>query len=858
MIFASCSTKKNTWRHRTFHSTTAYYNGYFNGREILKEAIVSLENSISEDYYRILPVYPMGKLENTKTIVPDADKAIAKASMVIKKHSIYIKGKEHNKFIDDAYLLLGQSYLYKRDYYTAVEMFNYVSKEFIKNSRRDVIAHQANAYLARAYAELGMFEDAQAALEVSLNDKTLKGRAKSIVYAALTDFYLKQNNYNKGLESILIAINETNEKAFKRRLIFIAGQLFQKTGQEIKASEQFKKVLKMTPPYEMAFYSRINQAKCYQAESGNSSEIRLLLKKMLKDQKNIDFADQIYYTLGEIEEKDKSTTLALLQYNKSVRASIANVSQKGLSYLAMANIYLNEKEYIKAAAYYDSSVSFLPQEHPDFKKVENKRNSLADLVKRYQSIALYDSLLKISSLTQEEIEKRIEAQILLDKKKAEKLLEEQKQRELIQNQQQTNGGNKNSGGIQMGEGQWYFYNPATKSFGFTEFRRIWGERPLEDNWRRSNKQTMGVAQNSTDVKKAENGSQDSASTNPVDSIALVKRKYREAIPTDEKMKSAYTDSITTAMYDLGIIYKDRLQDPNKSVEIFEDFLKRFPDHKFESTIYYQLYRIYLTLQNQSMAETYKKILLEKYPKSEYASIINDPDFFKNKQLSKEAFELFYSETFRLYKASQFSEALNRCREAELRYSGNILIPKFALLKAMCLGNLKEVDSYRKALEDVIKNHPGDQVKTKAKELLESLNKAQGIAVPDTNREVKPLYTYRGDTLHYFIVLFEDKTINLNDFKISLSDFNNQYFSTDTLKISSRMIGENYQMVQVQSFPNKIKAENYLKTADTDDALFLDQDMNIIDTFIISAQNFTVLSKEQKIKEYLDFFKKVYQ
>ncbi len=44
------------------------------------------------------------------------------------------------------------------------------------------------------------------------------------------------------------------------------------------------------------------------------------------------------------------------------------------------------------------------------------------------------------------------------------------------------------------EGKWYFYNQAALTFGRTEFRRRWGDRPLEDNWRRYNKTRVSMSQ----------------------------------------------------------------------------------------------------------------------------------------------------------------------------------------------------------------------------------------------------------------------------------------------------------------------------------------------------------------------------
>ena len=107
-MFFSCSTKKKTWFHRTYHNTTAKYNGYFNGKESLKIGLRKIQEH-KDDYTQILPIYPTGDLKGLKKTHSHMDKAIRKASIVIQKHSIKIKGKEYCKWIDDNYLLLGMA-----------------------------------------------------------------------------------------------------------------------------------------------------------------------------------------------------------------------------------------------------------------------------------------------------------------------------------------------------------------------------------------------------------------------------------------------------------------------------------------------------------------------------------------------------------------------------------------------------------------------------------------------------------------------------------------------------------------------------------------------------------------------------
>jgi hypothetical protein len=211
----------------------------------------------------------------------------------------------------------------------------------------------------------------------------------------------------------------------------------------------------------------------------------------------------------------------------------------------------------------------------------------------------------------------------------------------------------------------------------------------------------------------------------------------------------------------------------------------------------------------------------------------------------------------LYQAKQYADVVSRCRTSETRYQGNALSPKFALLKALAIGQTRDIDAFKSSLQSVIKNFPSDSVKSKASELLNSLNKIQGVA-PKDSVVIKPLYSYKADTLHYYVVIVENIAYDLNDFKTHLSDFNTEFFSLNNLQINNRILGTNYQVITVQSFPNRLGALDYTRLIDDDDTVFLNMDMDITDAFIISAGNYNALMKDGKVPDYLDFYKRVYQ
>jgi tetratricopeptide (TPR) repeat protein len=859
----ACSTKKNKWVNRAYHNTTSKYNTWFNGNEVVKEIELSLSTAHQDNFYKVIPVYMLGTLEDSKSIFTTADKAIKKGSMVVAKHNMLIRGKQYNRYIDDAYMLIGKSNYYKREFYTALEMFSYVTRDPVKNNRKDPIQHIANVWQARAYMEIGMVSEAQMAFDRSLNDKTLPKSAKGMLYKSLADFYLRQNNYPKAKESLQEALKYYRKKKDRSRLCFILAQVHQKLDELKEAGELYEKIMKMNPSYEILFYSQINKARCYSSESGSSGEIRALLAKLLKDPKNIDLNDQIYYVLGEVEQKEEREDKAIEQYNKSLRANTNNSTQKGLSYLAIAEIYFKDREYRLAASYYDSTIASLPKDFLDYKRVENTQQSLAELVKRYNTIERYDSLLRMSNLTKEQLDKKLEEIIAreeeeLKKKKAAEEAERAKQDALAF----SGGSNTMSASNQgsSGNGQWYFYNPSAKGFGFSEFRKIWGDRKLEDNWRRSNKQSVAPV-NSNDI--ADDTTSNKAATKdqakPMsrqDSIDAAKKRLMADLPADEKTKLAYADSVRDAFYALGMIYRERLNDLKKSVETFEEFLKKYPKDPSESAIYYQLYRIFLKVPDPAKAEKFKNLLVTKFPDSEYTKIILDPNFFAASNLSKKETEQFYEETYRQYQARQYQQVVERCRTAEIRFVGNSLLPKFSLLKALATGQLKDISAFRAALQEVVKGYPGDTVEIRAKQMIETLDRAQGIGIRDSVK--KATFVYKPDTTHFLVIAIEDRALNLNDLKIKLSNFNEANFSTKGLQQTNQVVGTNFQILTVRQFQNKKEALDYLAMLDNDDEIFQDLNMDITDVFLISPSNLQLLIKEANIKEYVQFYRSVYE
>ena len=401
VLFGGCSVKKNNVISRSYHGTTTHYNFYFNGRERLKQGAATLATAHEDKYDRVLSIFKIGDLNKAKAVFPDFDESIKKVSISITRHSIYVKGKkdraikEHNRWIPECYMVIGQSQFYKHDFWTAIETFQYISSEY----QDDEIRPEALIWLTRSYLELGKMTDAEYLLDYLKADKKLSVKLTGYYHAVLAQYHLQRNDVVRGAEALKMAAASSKKKEDRARYYFILGQLQQKADSLPQAFLAYQNVIKLNPPYEMAFNARINRARCFDAGSGKSALVKKELQKMLKDEKNKEYRDQIYYALAGVAKQEQDEPLAIDLLNKSVQASTSNTTQKAVSYLELANIYLAQPSYMPAAAYYDSCLTNLTNDHPEYADIQAKRNSLDRLVKNLKVIINEDSLQQLASMS---------------------------------------------------------------------------------------------------------------------------------------------------------------------------------------------------------------------------------------------------------------------------------------------------------------------------------------------------------------------------------------------------------------------------------------------------------------------------
>ena len=884
MILAGCSTKKKGLVNRAYHNVTAKYNGYFNGRESLKEGVLTLNKANKDNFEDILSVYPLGTKSDAQSVYPQMDRAIEKASVVIKKHSMLIKGKEYCNWIDDSYLLIGRSHFYKRDLMASHEIFTYVVKQYKdKKSRYD-----GHLWLIRTNTELLRFKDGEKEILLLEQDEKLPKKKKAELAVATAEYYLKQADYNMAIPKLEAALEASKRGHQRNRMNYILGQLYQEKSDN-RAGEYFTKVIKKNTPYDMEFNARINRALVASGASGNLASIKKELKKMSRDDKNADYMDRIFFAMADIAKEEGDIAKAKNYLIKSIKASTTNPVQKAISYFTMADIFFDEKEYPGAAAYYDSSMTILPEKHKQYDRVKAQRDNLADLIKNLDIIAYQDSMIMLSDMSDSEIDEIIADLI-------QGLIEEEEQAAALALNEGANSRPQDQPRTIGGSG-WYYYNQTAKSYGVQEFKNKWGERALEDNWRRKNKQSTGI----TDTDDLA-GLDDSTATE----LKKTPEYYLQNIPRTEGAIDSAHIALEGALYNLGVIYKDQIGDLEKSIESFESYLERYPNGRYALETYYQLYLLGIQAGQTELSAKYKQKVISEYPDSDYAKILTDPTYLAKLEAMKGELARIYNRAYDNYQEGEYELTMAGCDTALVAFEKEELVPKFDLLKAMAIGKTDRLIVYRRALEGVVEKYPATPEKDKAEELLgyvkeimgegttkeigkekgkgeqaekeggKGKKESKGKAGSEQNGKLKEesaTETSENDSIaesaaaleyefvetdkHFYLIVVTNPELDTRMVQTSLSDFNGEFFSLDILNIKTAKLGREMNMVYVRGFKEIKKCKDYFTAIRENNEVFADLPPQDFKQFIISQPNFTKFFSDRSIERYETFFNENY-
>lgn len=881
LITVGCSTKKNTGISRFRHSLTTRFNILFNGSESFKEGVKRYEDAYVDDYSQVLPVFIYGNAELASSIKGSMDRTIDKSTKSIKMHSITVKPdlnkssmsekdkafyekNEYNIYIDDAYLIMGKAFFFQNDYESAIRIFKYIIKQYDGD-----VKYLAYNWLIRAHVQIKDYREARVLLDFVETEFEYPIDLRYELNLTAADFYLKQQKPEQAESYVFEALALVKKRKDKIRLTYIYAQLKEEDKNYKEASELYRQVIKMNPPYEMTFNATLKSAALH---SGNSKSIKEELLDMLKDDKNIEYHDQIYFALGEFENRNGRLEQAIEYYLKSTQSVTSNTNQKGVTYLTLANIFFDKTKYIESQAYFDSAVVSLNKDYPGYVELSIKNQYLSKLVTNLRVVSHQDSIQMVAKMPEVERNQFIQ-QIISNLRKQE--IEDQ-ERERAQQLNQMGGEIRSSrpSGLDQ-SGKWYFYNPSAKSFGEPEFKRRWGTRKLEDNWRRKNKQSMGFDQ----IAETE------FSDEILDPKAGLDNKkpeyYMVELPLTDSAMEASHKKIQVALYNVGEVYRNELKDYPMALDAYNELIERYPNGELKVASYYSMYKVNLLQENSDKADVYKNMIIRNYPESIYAKVLLDPNYFKKFEKEEAVKKNYYVQTLDLYRNRNFSQVISRCDLAMQNYKGTEYIPKYAYLKAICIGEAYGITVMKPELEKVIAKYKTDPVSDKSKELLlaikenelsslkeldlaekkdvvqEKEDAIQKLVTQKTLEEIEKIYSLNANEEHVFALVIANES-DINQVKFNIINFNLDFFIQQNYEVESKEFNEFSSIITVSKFKNAREGKEFVRKFQLENERIFENIKNPeYQFFIISNSNLVELNQEKMIRDYLLFYRKNY-
>ena len=880
---SSCSTQKNTWASRSFHQTKTKYNIHYNGQKSYDEGLEAISEAHEDDYSSILPLYPISNHDAAKSATSYMDRAIEKCRKCIKLHSIkarpkkinyakrrrdpqykaWLEQEEFNNQMSKAWLLLAQAEFHKADFLGSISTFNYIARHYAYD--KDIVA-QCQLWAARAYAEMGWLYEAEDVLS-KVQEEDLSRKNAPLYAAVSADILMKTDRNNEAIPFIKIALPSEQRHGNQPRFQYVLGQLYQLQGDKKAARNAYEKVLKLQPDSEMDFNTRLQLA---QLEASPMAAVTLLTK-MAKQDKNKDRLDQIYGTLGDILLTQGDTTKALEYYAKGIEGSTKNGMNKATVLITAGDIYYQQRNYVNASPCYKEASQILTVQHDDYKRIQRRSETLDALVVEYSTVQLQDSLQQLATLSEEDqlkvVEKIIADLIKAEEEEAEKAALAAREAEHNSGPRGVNTSNMLGGG---GSGEWYFYNPQLMRSGQQTFRTQWGNRPLEDNWRRISK-----AATSSYLPEEE------TSTDSLDSIANGEEPaletdnhkpefYLQQIPKTEADFRRSNEQIANALYNMVYIYRDEVGDQQLSDEAFEDFCRRFPNDARLKDLYYMQYLTALKDNRMADAQSYKAQIIQLFPESQEAYIVSQPDYFDRLRKMSAEQDSIYESTYQAYRASDFAQVKGTKQYVEENYPLTPLMPRFLFLNAISVAKTDGQEAFIGELRDMVTRYPDNELAAMAKDMLALMgqgaeSQAGGeVASLQSRREAEQnaaameedtTITFSNNANESAVVLLimprDEKRLNTVLYEIALYNFS-QFMIKDFDLKQTPMFANNESALQVSGFNNLDEAMWYENMLKKNVELMQVFQTNEVYTIAITISNLDLIGKHFTLEEYLEW------
>lgn len=922
VFLSACSTKKNTALSRAYHSINTRYNIHFNANEAYKEAIEAKQKKIDENLSEMIYIYPDASDTTEIQKSEDFTTTIDKCTKAIKLHSIktrptrdpnkrndaqyqaWVKQKEFNPFMDQVWILLAKSEYENGDYLRAITTFMYISKIYGSN---EYIVAECNLWVARSYTEMGWMYEAGNILHKMELAGGPPEKLNGFYASVKANHLIRSEEYKAAIPYLVTAISKENNKTHKTRMKYLLGQLYTQAGDTDNAYKAYGAVKGLSTPYKYKFNAELSQIGLKQA---NEEDAIKKLKRMAKSSKNKEYLDQIYYTEGNIYLQQSDTTHAIDSYHKAIKESTRNGYDKAMNQIALGGLYFDQRHYINAQPCYSEALLQLKKTHKDYQLVSLRSEVLDQLVVHAKVVYEQDSLQHLALLPENERIQIIEKKIA-DIKKAEKEAKDKAEYDKQvddRNDRISDWGDlekeafsytppkqdiakpNNTFGKKGNAASFYFYNEQTVAQGKVAFQKQWGNRKPEDDWRRKNKTAVGSFQNIEEiVEKIEPSVHNDDWGDISGSPALINNDnsgnlgnediysvnyYMQQLPLTEEAMNESNELIENGLFNMGKIYKSKLGDLNLAIDAYATDLERFPNTPNREEIYYELFLIYMQLNNSEQMAIYRSAIIQDFPEGQYAIPLSESDYEWNFRHLAALQDSIYNETYDAYISGNTSLVRSNYKSIASKYPFGDLMPKFELLNALTYAQTRDIAGLDKNLQDLVEKHPKSEVAPLATDIINRIKEGEVLLSDGTairsldwsnayttdsinDEPTKKLLAYSDslDIEYMLLLVLNGENPDRNQLLYEVADYNftNYVVQTFDLKFDKN---KGREILEISGFKTFANIKSYVDKAIENGGLLQRIDTSIV-PIPISAENYHDVYPKLGLENYLSFFKENY-
>ena len=817
LILSGCSRKKDKFLNKGFHSMTTKYNYLYNGNNLLNQGKAEINENVFDNYWEILPIEKTQitedkinlklKKEQSASLFVQSEK---KAVLAIQKHAMNIAGKEKNPQMDEAYFLLGESRYYDQRFIPSLEAFNYILFKYPTSE----LVNKAKIWREKINAKQNYN---QLAIE-NLKEIESRGRLSNEeiveLNAVLAQAYLNSKKIDSAVIRLETASEKTQDLNSKSRYLFILGQLYKNLDKLDSSTMVYNRVIKLHRkiPREYYVYSFVEKSKNFLDKSLAMSE----LIELETDIENSGYLNIIFHQIANLYLEINNDSLAIKYYNKSLRNPAKDNLVNLKNYNTLGDYFFDKNEYLISAAYYDSTLAQINNNKKLFRKITKRRESLDEVIYYELSVKTNDSIIRLVKMSEEERVAYFKDYIEEQKKKLNK------EKEIVNSKNENSFVSAKNNNISNENALFYFYNPTVLAYGKNEFKKLWGDKQLTDNWRNG--------KTTTAIKPLMSIGKENSKTNKTQNL----EGYLKSIPSSSSSIDSIYKQLDYSYFQLASIYSAKFLEYGLSNNKIRNIDFNRNKLEFVLSAKYLNYKNCLILGQLDEADSIKSDIILNFPGSKYAEILNNPEAYASSDIDN--ISELYGALFQDFKNQDYVKVILGLEKLISAFETHPLAPKMQLLKASAIARIEGFENYKKALEFIAKNYPNSIEGEEAEILLEEV-----IPIVE-NANFKQVEKGNNFKLIYYFPKENYKKIE--DFKeslsLALSDLKNIQLnsSTDIYDNSSTFV-----------------VLHGLKSYDGAKGLSIILEQNDIfvkkSSFVISSDNYQILQMHKNLSVYLN-------